>query len=280
MRAGTAIIAAIVLLAGCAEGGAAPPAPAPAPAPQLPVAVTLSQSRAFASRRMLQVRLRNDGDQPVGIQRFDLRPGRFAGTGPVARDTELAPGRELYVPLPYGAVRCGDDAPGPVLALRARLGDGAPGDAELRLAAPDPLLERLAARECAQLAVQEEAEIAFAGTWSLDGGVARGTLVLARRGSGGPPVTVTQAGSNVLYTLRTVPAPPAVLAGGAALLELPVEVTLGRCEAHALIEAKLRHQFPLWVALGDGEPASLTVEVGDEGRAVLDDLLARCLAGA
>lgn len=64
-------------------------------------------------------------------------------------------------------------------------------------------------------------------------------------------MTVAGISGNVLYTLRAVPPPPAVLAPDAARLELPVEITLARCEAHALIEAKLRHRFPLWAGAGD-----------------------------
>ncbi len=249
---------------------------APAVAP--PVTVTLTQSRAFAARRMLQVRLRNDGDQPVRIERFDLRTGRFAPAGPVARDTEIAPGRRLFVPLPYGEARCDAPAEGPVLAVRARVGDGPPGDADLALPAPDPLLERLHGRECAQAALREQFDIAFAPEWTADGDVLRGTLVVARRGTGGEAVTVAGISGNVLYTLRAVPPPPAVLAPDAARLELPVEITLARCEAHALIEAKLRHRFPLWAGAGDRPADPLTVEAEGEGRRQLDDLLARCLA--
>ncbi len=395
MRGGTrwtaAAGAALVLAAGCAqrEPAAAPgprPAVTAAPAVAPPVTVTLTQSRAFAARRMLQVRLRwparlspgsldgrvvlvaggagavghaavqlarwagatvlattsptktqyaeaagahhvvyyrdedaaaqlrgfapdgvdlvvevaaganneldlavlrtrgtsaiyaNDGDQPVRIERFDLRTGRFAPAGPVARDTEIAPGRRLFVPLPYGEARCDAPAEGPVLAVRARVGDGPPGDADLALPAPDPLLERLHGRECAQAALREQFDIAFAPEWTADGDVLRGTLVVARRGTGGEAVTVAGISGNVLYTLRAVPPPPAVLAPDAARLELPVEITLARCEAHALIEAKLRHRFPLWAGAGDRPADPLTVEAEGEGRRQLDDLLARCLA--
>jgi len=276
--------AAIVLAAGCAQGEpAAVPDPLPAgtaepAAAEVPVTLTLAQSRAFASRRMLQVRLRNDGDQPVRIERFDLRTGRFAPAGPVARDTEIAPGRRLFVPLPYGEARCDAPAGDAVLTVRARVGDGPPGDADLALPAPDPLLERLHGRECAQATLRAQVDIAFAPAWTTDGDVVRGTLVVSRRGSGGEQVTVAGIQGNVLYTLRAVPPPPAVLAPDAARLELPVEVTLARCEAHALIEAKLRHQFPLWAGAGDRPADYLTVEAGDEGRRRLDDLLDRCLA--
>jgi hypothetical protein len=275
-RWSAAAVALLVLVAACGQGQGE----AEQPAQDLRVEASLDRARGIGARRVL-VRLDNQGDAPVQIAQLQLVTARFAPLAPAERDTELPPGRALVMPAEYGEARCGGTpVDEPAVVVKVRAGDGELSEQSLPLPRPDPLLEELHGKECGQLAIAEAVDIHFAPGWTAAGDAIQGTLVLERRDADPRPIALVGTRGNVLYRLDTVADPPVPLARldpGTPRVEIPVTIGMARCDVHAMIEAKNRYQFPIWVSVDDAPEQYLTVEVRDQGHRLLDDLLHGCL---
>ena len=251
--------AGLVLLAGCAAA-AAPPA----------LSVSLEQSRDNENRHLLQVVLENPGPDDVEVVRLQLRGGGFVDVAPTVRGDVVRPGRRIALPVAYGAADCARTTP-----ARGVLGHRDGGvllDAVLDVPEDDPLLPRLRRRECDLAELAAAAGLSFdEDTWRRTGLSATGRLVVAR-GEGREPVEVASLDGTVVFTLRQQGLP--LVLTDQDRLEVPVTVTASRCDVHALVESKRSDDFQAAVRRGDGELLTVTVQPGDRGRALLEQLLA------
>lgn len=272
-----------------APTGAATPSPAP-----VPLEVALTQYRSDQALRRVQVKVTNTGAEPVRVDAVRLDADGFTPEPPTPKDAVLGPGGRVDLPVPLGAPRCppADRAPAatpepPVSAgearvdARIRVGDAPARDVTLDLPAPDPLLDRLLAVECAQRALAEAVQVGFGPTWTPatatagDQPVLRGTVELRRRATAAE-VVVTGLGGSVIFTLRPAPerAPPLLtLATGLQTAAVGVEVLASRCDAHALADSKRTFAFPAWVRVGDGPETFTTLTPDAAGRARLEELV-------
>lgn len=267
MRTALAVLAAGSLVAGCGS------APAEAP-PGLTAAV--EQSRDNENRRLLQLVVTNEGDDVVQVRQARLASKAYAQVPPAVFDQQVRPGSRTAFPVPYGDVRCGDEPAGASVVLG--LADGG-SVREVRVPVPDEasVLPRLHQRDCALAALAEAVDVALTGPWEREGDAVTGRLRLTRR-SGDRTVRVTDAQSSIILLLQPSRL-PLELAPGAGTAEAPVVVRAVRCDPHALIESKRTFTFPVFVALGDAEPLSLSVTADERGRAAMDEALReRCAA--
>lgn len=278
-------LAALALaLSACQDETTAPaPLAAVPPAAEAPIAgpsleVTLTQYRSDQARRVVQVKLGNAGAEPVRVEQAQLDAPGFEPVAASAKDTVLEPGDRVDLPVPYGAGRC-QDAPAapPSVVTRVRVADGPVQEVRLTLPAPDELLDRLLADECAQRALAEAVTIEFGSSWTAGPGNLRGAIVL-RRFNSDEPITLQRIAGSVLFNIAAVPDHPAPLLAlqpEAVTAELPVELTAPRCDSHAIGGSQRSYVFPLWLTLGDAPEQYTALEPDADGRRLLDELVQR-----
>ncbi|MBG0829595.1 hypothetical protein HS041_17655 [Planomonospora sp. ID67723] len=246
------------------------PAPAdPTAAPPAGLTIGIAQYRGDEPAHRLQATVRNQGPHTVRFTAVRLESGSFEPLPPAAFDHTIGRTPRTDLPMPYGRARCNpttvpEPQPSAVIA-RISLGDQPPHDVRFPLPHPDPLLSRLLRAECEAHIIRQTADFAFGDEWTHhEGGellALRGTLHVTRRG-GTSPVTIQDVGGTTHYTVDPRPGkrrPIATLEGNAAELAIPVEITPGRCDAHAFAEAKKAYLFPVWVSIAGGETRSLIV---------------------
>lgn len=269
MRHGLQVLVAALLLAAC-QAPATEAAPAGTPQAPLPLEVTLDQNRRDLGTRLIQVKVGNEGTEPLVIEEVGLETAGFEPAEPGAQDVVLQPGIRVDLPLTLGEGRCdGETTPSagePVVLLRVRPESAQPRDVQ-ETVEDDWVLDDLLDRECSRRAIEEAVDLRFGPTWTLEGETLRGTLEVERLDSD-EPLTVTGVRGSVLFTVRPAPGrpdPPLVLDPGVDRGELPIEATMARCDGHALGEVKRAYSLELWVRLGDDAERYTTVETDDAG---------------
>ncbi|WP_052424209.1 hypothetical protein [Nonomuraea candida] len=174
---------------------------------------------------------------------------------PQRADAVIGKTERTDLPIPYGAANClpqGLPEVGPATVV-AHVGGGSapPRKVVFRVPHPDPLLARLLRDECSEFLIKQAAGIEFGPEWKESGKVMRGNLVVTRRGPG--TVTLNEMGGTTHYIVTAGGRPLGTLAAGAQRLEVPVELTPGRCDPHAFAEAKKAFLFPVRAAIDGGE---------------------------
>ena len=232
------------------------------------LAATATRSSLFDSQRTFRLELTNEGDDEVTVETLQLRSGLFQEVDPSARDTQLAAGRRLLVPLPYGDSVCpADDVASVVVAVV--------GDQEVEVPVaqdPEHVMDDLHTLECDQQAVRDAADISFGDEWLGTGARSAGGLVVVEP-TGDTEVEVRSMAGNIVFGVRL---DPGTLP---ATTSFSVELVVDRCDTHALIESKRTFKFPLEVSLDGGEPVTyvLEAEVDTPAREVLADLIQACI---
>ena len=246
----TAALLALALLPACEAVPAAPAAELSAQA---------RQYRNDVALRRFSVTVTNEGRTPVVLRGVRLLAPGFAPLPPADPEVELPPGDRVDLPVPYGAISCAPLAsPAPDLAELLVGADGSrPRTVTVPLPTEGGLLERLRRKDCAQQALGAAVTLELAPRWLRSGKQLRGELVLTR-GAGDLPVTLTEAGGTIVYTVRPAGL-PAVLRPGAARLRVPTVITATRCDGHALSQNSRSAVLTFYLALGDDEPVQVPV---------------------
>ena len=230
------------------------------------LAATATRSSLFDSGRTFRLELRNEGDTAITVDTVQLRSPGFEEVAPSERDTQLAAGQQLLLPLPYGTSVCpGGSEPPVVVAEVAGEAVEVPLDQQ-----PATVMDDLHEVECAEAAVREAVDIDFADEWTPTGPrSARGTVELTPRGA--TTATVDTMEGNIVFGVRIDALPSST--------SFPVELVVDRCDTHALIESKRTFKFPLEVRLDGGEPALVVLEAlpTTPARRVLADLIQACI---
>lgn len=263
----------VILLAGLALLPACSTAEDPGDA--LRLQATATRSTLFDTQRTFRLELRNDGDAAVAVTAIQLRSPRFETLAPTARDTQVAPGRRLLLPLPYGSARCDGVEGDPELLVTIR-------GAEHRIPLaehPADLLARLNGVECAATAVREAVDLRFGDEWEPVGPRAvRGEIVLTARGEGDVAI-VDEVRGNVIFGVRFPTPQTPVLEIDESRPEdrLEVIVSADRCDPHVLIEYKRTFLYVVSIRL-DGDDAGLVdLEAEGAARQAFEALLRSCL---
>ena len=265
MRA-TAVLGTLVVLlaAGCSAGE-------PAVAPSLPAVdelsgevVRLRTDEAVGG----QVQVRLTAAEPLTVTAVALQSPAFAAQPATVEDTQYRAGQTIDLPVPFGAVDCGQ----PVEPVAARVTVTHGGQSEdLVVPLAGDALATVAGEECAV------AEFATAVTLEVRGLTdgpddVTGDVVLTRVAGHDEDVEVTALGRSVLLEPATPTDLPVTL--GDRELVLPLRITLATCEPHVLAEAKKPFVFPLRVRVGETE-AVPDLPLTDAQRARLQALVDR-----
>lgn len=264
----------VLLAAGCVsspDDDTTGPALGPAE-PQL--SATSVYGRHAAVRGRVDVRLANDGEQPVEVETLRVEHPMFTPVPVLERTSTLPPdGRPRIVPVPFGDPRCGiDDPAGARVVVGVRAGQTV-RQVAVPLADGEPGLLRAHRLACAVERVAEVVELELAGWSSGPDLQGTGTLSAVRRGAG--QVVVTSVGGTILFSVEPAAEPLLVLPDGAPDAAAPVRLRATRCDPHALTESKRSFTFPVFVALDGAEPARVELTVAGPDRDVLQDLLDR-----
>lgn len=268
MRRSAAVAVAIVLLAG-ACGSDGPSAVESAPPPEL--SATATRSSLFDSQRTFRLELANDGEEAVTVTSVQLASPLFAPVPASPRDTRLAPGGRLLLPVPYGESVCPASGPAELVV------EVAGTESRLPLAEdPEGVMGALHEVACGEAAVRSAADLAFADLVPTGPRSVEGDLVVTGRGD--TEVIVDGIRGNIVFGVRVDPGPDlARVATGGAAGRIPVELVVDRCDTHALIESKRTFEFPVAVRLDDGPPALVVVEPSGPTRDTLQGLIEACI---
>lgn len=293
-RSVAGVVALVLLCAGC--GGqtqqtdettptaqTAPSAAEPAAVEEPALEVELLQYRLDQAPRRIQVAVTNRTGAPITVTSVALEAPGYAGMPPTPKDSEIAAGARVDLPVALGEARCAEgtaqSAGQPVVLARVRAEDGAERDVQVTLPSPYEPLDRLLIRECAQLALARALSVTFAPTWTpapVDGHRTLHGALAVQRLESAEPLTVSGTQGNVIFTMGPLGAaasPLLVLEPGQDRAEIPIEITVSRCDPHALADSKRTFFLPLWAAIGDGDELATFITVDDTAQARLDELI-------
>lgn len=238
------------------------------------------RNRLDETAEVMPVLLRNSGDGPVTITRLELVAPSVV-TEPEGNSITVRPGWTRRIRLPLKPSRCpvrGAPPTGPAAVVMTVTSSGN-ADRDVRLPAPDPENElgRLAREDCEVQRLLRVTDIGFGGQWrrATDDGepLLRGDLVIARRAAR-PAMTVTGIRGNVIFGLRPSSEPPWRLGVADRRRAIPVEVTVRRCDLHALIEVKKIFVFSTWAKLAGEDEQYLELRLDPGAESQLRQLVA------
>ncbi len=266
-RRGAALLLVLVLAGACGDDGDGGATAAEAPH----LRATASRSTLFNTQRTFRLLLENEGDATVPVTSIQLDSPLFEPVDPSVRDTELAPGQGLLMPLRYGDAACDVEAPVDQTVVVDVDGDevGVPLAQD-----PDGVVDDLHTTECTDAAIRARVDIGFGDEWALGRPfTARGLLEIEARRDG-VATEVEAVEGNVIFGIEApLPTMPGL---GIEVGALPVTVSADRCDRHALIESKRTFIFRITVAVDGEPPFPLDIEAEGRTREVLEGLLQAC----
>ncbi|KRC58617.1 hypothetical protein ASE14_18875 [Agromyces sp. Root81] len=276
--------AAVFAVAATALGLAACAPLARISAAELPegLSARVQQGRLDIEAHRLVVRIENDGDAPVTVERLEvvsptLAPGMVRG-----EPFEVGAGDALQIRLPLSASECGtEDGPGSepptpeaTILLDVETAAGA-SSGELTADDPHGTIARVANSECLAESVEQVAAIEMPEHLRSTGsGTERRAfidvqVVPASSGDGSFVIdrvygtTLLNAEGGVDWPLGTE-----VTVGGEPItITLPVRPA--RCDAHAIADDKRGTILPFEIRTGDGREGRLDRSSGDTLKAEL-----------
>jgi hypothetical protein len=125
--------------------------------------------------------------------------------------------------------------------------------------------------------VLDVATPSFGPVGSQDAVELRTTIVLTRGGaSPDQPVTLAQMTGNIVYIVTLGEGANRTLAPGEVALAVPATVTVGRCDPHVFAESKKLFVFPVYLGVGDAEPAFVEIQPDAVTEAALKQLFSDC----
>ena len=261
-----AVLVALALLGACgaeaAEPSAAPPATASATVPPRVLAAVPLQYRDDEVAGRMQLEVVNGTDETVHVVAVQFAWAGFT-TDVAERENAVGAGQRVDFPVPLPAATCAGDG------AAATMPDIGTAVARLTLAGGEvrevPVYDTkgVAASVYLRDCERQFMEAAVTLQWTdlarveLDGRPVTAGALTVTRGAARGDVSVLQIGGTITYLVVPVeqPAPGTplvVLPAGATTASLPVYFEEGRCDAHALAEAKQPFRFVLQIDLGDG----------------------------
>ena len=197
-------------------------------------------------------------------------------TGPVeaAKDSVIGPGVSADLTLELGGAAC--DHTDQVLEEHVATVE-VEGRAVELVVAPD-VLRAVRDERCRVLAVTDRVALAVAPGWDDAGEVRgepalRGTVVATPRAGAGD-VVLSVEGATTLFTVAE-PVELALPPGTREPGELPVVLTVTRCDAHAVAEDKKGYLLPVRVSLDGADEVLVEVAVPVPERGPLQQLVDR-----
>jgi hypothetical protein len=274
--AASALLAALLLLAGCAP--ATPPAGRTA-TPQLTVALVQNRSDGPVGR--LQLRVTNGSREDLRVDTATLESTALAAPAVWDKGTTIPAGATRDLPVRFPGASCADGEPETVVRVEVAT---AAGEVRVDVSPTDPnaRLPLLTDTDCFAQGVAAVGEVALAALHAAD---APGTAELEVRvdsAGGDGTLQITSIQSTTLFTPLDADGSPATagpvgleLRPGESSATARVPIVPNRCDPHALAEDKIGTLFVFAAELQGGPSGSLTVPASPELRGDLYDYFTR-----
>ncbi|MFB6611842.1 hypothetical protein ACFCVO_16055 [Agromyces sp. NPDC056379] len=250
------------------------------PAGELPAGLSarVQQGRLDIEAHRLVVRIENDGDETVTVERLEVDSPTLAPGMVRDQPFEVAPGDALQIRMPLSASECGDGEVTPDPEATIRLEVATPtGGAAGELIADDPhgTLARVANSDCLAESVERVAAIEMpehlrtTGVGAEQRAFIDVEVVPAASGDGSFVIdrvygtTLLNAEGGVDWPLG------AEVTAGSAPVTITLPVRPARCDAHAIADDKRGTILPFEIRTGDGREGRLDRSSGDTLKAEL-----------
>lgn len=234
----------------------------------------LTYPRPFQAARLVEARVLTEGEGRGIVVAARLESPLFADSPPRESPARLDPGRGNPVRLPLGSPVC-PAPPGESTVVMTIEADGR--EVTETVVVDDSVLRDINADECAAQAVLDVAAPSFGAVETQTTEAIETTIVLKRGDTTpGAPVTLDAMTGNIVFAIDLDEAAERTLAAGAASLAVPAVVRVGRCDPHVFAESKKTWVFPVYLAVGDAEPAYVEIQPDDVTRAALQQLFDDC----
>lgn len=250
------------------------------PAGELPAGLSarVQQGRLDIEAHRLVVRIENDGDESVTVERLEVDSPTLAPGMVRDEPFEVAPGDALQIRMPLSASECGDGEVTPDPEATIRLEVPTPtGGAAGELIADDPhgTLARVANSDCLAESVERVAAIEMpehlrtTGVGAEQRAFIDVEVVPAASGDGSFVIdrvygtTLLNAEGGVDWPLG------AEVTAGSAPVTITLPVRPARCDAHAIADDKRGTILPFEIRTGDGREGRLDRSSGDTLKAEL-----------
>lgn len=296
--AGTVLLAAAIALAACSSGDDGPSAASSGTPPAVtgvstttgavdtsisssststteaalanPLMATPLQYRDDVVADRMQLQVTNGLDEPLPVAALQFQWAGFSS--PITeRVLTISPGQRVDLPVPLAPPVCTID--GTEVASSPSLTDAQVvltlQDGTTRTAAVvdgKGILAGIHAAGCEREMILQQAKISFTGLrvdMIDDRPITVGVLRVQRGGAIGT-ISVVAASGTIPFMLEfptaTADGPIVQLAPDAAAAEVEVRFAEGRCDAHAVAEAKQPFRFVFQIDLGDGVTRPLVVQ--------------------
>ena len=282
-------LAAIALICACqaavdpvtresAVGGAST-APEPQDPPEwLTLEVRYSPRHSLGKRR-LDVLTTNDGPAEIVVTAIALRSDHFRPLASEVKNSHIRPDATVAVKADFGPLEGCDSSQELGAFVLMDVSIDAADPIALRAPLDSEPLDRIRDVECSELAVRRAVGVAFSDVWATEGSTVRTHLVFTHL-EGEEPVVVESVGGMILFGMQPHPdrePPLAILGPGADPLIVPVDLTLIRCDVHAVSQAPDGYAFRVWMAVGDRDPFAVTVLAPHSLQTQLEGLVDQCI---
>jgi len=247
------------------------------------IQATLQRSTLFETHRALSLTVRSDRDGAVRLADLQLDSPLFEQVPAEDREASVRAGHTTGLPLPFGEPDCEGEADGPAELVVAVDGD------EVRVPiaeSPSDLLATMHGNECAEIAIGDQLDLQLADGWERVGPTTiEGDLVMAQRHDG-VTASIEQLTGNVLFTVATeadagdANDPPGTwleVSDDQPSVTGHMQISVSRCDPHALIEFKRPFVLTGFVALGDADAVRVDIEAQGAARQTMGDLMSGCL---
>ncbi len=278
LAVGTAVVAAVIGLAGCA---------APQTSAGVPDGITaeLRQGRFDVEARQLVVHVENGSPSPVDIDGLVVTAPEFVAPLEHDRAFDLSAGEAIDIRIDLPDPQCGSGEGEPLVDLQGRSGDETFTGA---VSPTDPFgtLDRIGATDCLTASVDAVAAITLPEhlrtTGSGAGQRAWIDVLVTPEPSGDASFVIDLVHGTTLLNAEDGPEWPLALdvAAGGEPITVPLAVRPARCDAHAIADDKRGTILPFEITTSDDLTGRIDRSSGDTLQAELYDYVTeRCGLG-
>ena len=265
------VVAFALLLGGCTASGDASPSASPSRITVPDAAVEFP--RTLQAARMVEAQVATNGDASALVTSAQLDSPLFADSPPRDGEVRLFPNWTNHVRMFLGTAVCPAPA-GPSHVVLTMTVDG--HQTEETLTVTDTALRKINADECAQQAILNVAAPSF-GAIEKQSDAELSTAIVLTRGDSRPdqPVTLSSMTGNIVFIVSLADSPRA-LPPGEASAQVPATIRVGRCDPHVFADGKKNFVFPLYLTIGDQEPAYVEIQPDTTMKAAMQNLMSKC----
>ena len=259
-----ALLAALLLIPGCATAPA-PPEPTATGAAAASVSVVLLQNRSDAPVGRMQLRVTNASTDDLRVDSATLTSTALAAPAVWEKGTTIPAGVTRDLPVQFPGASC---AAGPQETTVRITGETAAGPVAVEVTPTDPneRIPLLTGTDCFAREVRAVGEVSLAGLTVGDPSDPAQLHVRVESAGGAGALRILALESTVLFTPLDENGAPAAtgpvgleLRAGETSATAAVPIVPNRCDPHALAEDKVGTLFVFAAAVEGGRSGSLTL---------------------